>query len=561
VDIWYHPAFRFPISGLVAQHSVEPRRADLVAWYLVSRQGFHQEDFHRPVPISYAKLARVHTDAYLDSLQDAQTLARIFAVDPSDLPVDEVLRTVRLGCGATVAAARVALTFKRPTLNLLGGFHHAAANRGGGGCVVNDIAVAVTDVRARGFEGQIAVLDLDAHPPDGTDECLAEVPNTWVGSISGSHWSPLRKTDETVLPEGAGDEAYRDALEQLLSRMPIAELTFVVAGGDVLAGDPLGRLALSEEGVRVRDLRVAQALEGRGSVWLPAGGYLPQAWRVLAGTALVLSGLGHKRISPAADPLRVHFSEVAHSLGAHELGTDDWTLTQEDLDASVGRSPRDRRFLGYYTREGLELALERYGLLERLRRLGYQDLEVEVECTGGDDRLRVLAHSNTERQLLVEVDLGVRTLNGQRVLFINWLTLRNPRAHFSEARPPLPGQDAPGLGEARETGELFERVAKRLKLAGVAFRPSWFHMAYAARHGFRFLDPQRQGRFLALMRDLGNVPLRELTHAVASGRVRVNGEPYKWEPEEMVCWIEGPPMDDAAAVEAERERVRFELTG
>jgi hypothetical protein len=142
------------------------------------------------------------------------------------------------------------------------------------------------------------------------------------------------------------------------------------------------------------------------------------------------------------------------------------------------------------------------------------------------------------------------------VLFVHWLSLRNPRAQFSERRPRLPGQDVPGLGLAREFGELLTRIAKRLALAGVAFRPAHLHTAFPARHLMAFIDPARQGRFEALVRDTAHLSLLEATTALDQGRVRMNGEPYAWEPDDMALWLRDPPSDPAA-VAAERERVRF----
>ena len=77
-------------------------------------------------------------------------------------------------------------------------------------------------------------------------------------------------------------------------------------------------------------------------------------------------------------------------------------------------------------------------------------------------------------------------------------------------------------------------VAKRLGLEGVAFRPSWYHMAHAVRRHFQFVDPERQGEFEALMAALKDVPLREATVSVAEGRVRRDGDPYQWQADDMV---------------------------
>jgi hypothetical protein len=148
---------------------------------------------------------------------------------------------------------------------------------------------------------------------------------------------------------------------------------------------------------------------------------------------------------------------------------------------------------------------------------------------------------------------------GVEVLYAHWLSLRNPRAQFSPTRPRLPGQEVPGLGLAHETGTMLARMAVRLGLGGVVFRPAFFHTAYAARHEFVFVDPDRQGRFEALLRDLAHLPLLEATDAVSDGRILMDGVPYVWEADEMVYWLRESPVDPGE-VERERDRVRFTVT-
>jgi acetoin utilization deacetylase AcuC-like enzyme len=331
---------------------MEPRRADFAAWYLVESGAIPLGRLRAPQRVSYRDLALVHDPEYLESLSSPETLAAIFALTPGEVPVEELLLTVRLACGGTVEAARAALLRRGPTLNLLGGFHHAAPTHGGGFCPVNDIAVAISVLRREGFSGQVAVIDLDAHPPDGTAECLRQDPASWIGSLSGSSWGELPGIDEVVLPEGIGDGAYLEELSALLRRMPRPALAFVIAGGDVLARDTLGRLGLSLDGARRRDLQVAAALRGIPSVWLPGGGYHPEAWKVLAGTGLALAAGLRGAIPARYDPLRARFSVIAGRLSPKELGA-ELELDLSELEAQLGgRPPRVQRFLGFYSAEG-----------------------------------------------------------------------------------------------------------------------------------------------------------------------------------------------------------------
>ena len=84
-------------------------------------------------------------------LHQGDVLARIFASDPTELPVDEVLNSVRLGCGGTLLAARWVLAHGGAAMNLHGGFHHAAKSHGSGLCVFNDLAVTLAVLRDEGF--------------------------------------------------------------------------------------------------------------------------------------------------------------------------------------------------------------------------------------------------------------------------------------------------------------------------------------------------------------------------------------------------------------------------
>ncbi|MCB2038421.1 MAG: histone deacetylase, partial [Ottowia sp.] len=91
-------------------------------------------------PADDAMLARVHDAAYIAAVAsgsiDAKALREI-GFPWSEAMVERSRRSV----GATVAAARLARS-EGIAANLAGGTHHASADKGGGFCVFNDIAVA-----------------------------------------------------------------------------------------------------------------------------------------------------------------------------------------------------------------------------------------------------------------------------------------------------------------------------------------------------------------------------------------------------------------------------------
>ncbi len=195
---------------------------------------------------------------------------------------------------------------------------------------------------------------------------------------------------------------------------------------------------------------------------------------------------------------------------------------------------------------------------------------MELDLASAGERMRLFAQGQGRggaEHLLVE--LVVERVEGPRLhpdldgalLFIHWLTLRHPIAAFADGRPALPGQEVPGLGLAREASELLVRMARRLGLSGVALRPAWLHVAVAARGGMRFVDPARQGRFLALQDLIAGVPLAEASRRVQAGGVWLDGRPYAWEAEVMVALAADrePELDRRwrQAVDEARAEARF----
>ncbi len=547
LSLWHDSAYRLPVPALHTALGIDERRADQVASYLVDEDVVAPEHMRTPVPIGYEALLRVHTPELIESLQRPEALARILGVDPHEVRPVEILQTSRLACGATLAAAREVLGKEGPrhSLNLLGGFHHAAPDRASGLCFVNDIAVAVNELRRDGWDGMVAIIDVDAHPPDGTAACLANDPKTWIGSLSGADWGLLEGVDQTLIA-GANDGAYLHALRALLRRMPKADLCFVIAGGDVLASDRLGDVNLTLNGARRRDLAVFEAVAHTPTVWLPGGGYSALAWQVLAGTALVIT---ERTLDPigAVDPLHTRFARMAARMNPSSLGA-SIEPDFDDVLIDLGMAPRQPRLLGYYTTEGIEHALARYGLIEVLKRRGFHEARVSIDKHNGYDRARLFAHKHGREHMLVEMLVKRDELDGLPVLYVEWLTLRDPtRSHRG---PRFPGQDHPGLGLAREIGELLMQMGRRLDMRGVAFRPAWYHSAFAGRHHCRFHDPERHARFRALRRDTRGMGLREVSTALADGRVELNGEAYEWEADPMVHWLSDPPeqpkADDSA---------------
>jgi acetoin utilization deacetylase AcuC-like enzyme len=186
----------------------------------------------------------------------------------------------RLASAGTLLAARTALV-EGIAGNLAGGTHHAFADHGEGFCVLNDVAVAIAVLRAEGRLRRAVVIDLDVHQGNGTAAIFAADDAVFTFSMHGERNYPIRKMRSSLdlgLPDGTDDTAYLAALRRRLPGVldtASPELAFYLAGVDVAAGDRYGKLALSDEGVRLRDREVIERVRERGIplVILLAGGY------------------------------------------------------------------------------------------------------------------------------------------------------------------------------------------------------------------------------------------------------------------------------------------------
>lgn len=561
VAVWYHPAYRLPLAQSVGAPA-SPRRADDALTWALDTRVIRPDSVHTSPELSWDDAALVHSQDYLASLDRPDAVAAILGSEPERVSVASIIETWRRGAGATVAALAELAARGGRAVNLLGGFHHAEPTRGAGFCALNDVAIAIVKLRAGGFTGAITIVDLDAHPPDGVVACLGDDPAVSVLSLStASAWTiPAARHARVIdarIPAGATDDAYLAAVDALLASLGTCALALYVAGGDPLAGDRLGGLAVSEAGLRERDRRVFHALGSTPTLALAAGGYSDRSWRVLAGT-VAEAAKRKTRIHPTFDPLLSRSRAVMSRLDPHTLQGDAPLLTEADLlEALHVTVEREPRFLDYYTRHGLEHALTAYGFLPTLRRLGFSDLQVAIEGGVHPHRMRITAAVGSQRAVLVDLSVSIRPLAHFRVLFVEWLELRDPRVPFGPDRPRLPGQELPGLGLAEETGYMLVRAAERLGLHGVSFIPAHYHVAWIARGRFVAVDPAARGRIRAIERAVAGLPLREATERLGGqGLATVDGDPIRWQPVEMVASVD--PALAAWLADGEGETLRAE---
>lgn len=272
LPIVYHPDYmaplrpghRFPMSkyGYL--------RAALVARRLLPEAG----GYLAPAEAPRRLVAAVHAIDYVERVAEARLGAdEARRIGLPSTPA--VARRAFLSAAGTLLAARLALEHGI-ACNMAGGSHHAGPEGGAGFCVFNDVAVAARALLDEGQVRRVLVVDLDVHQGDGTARIFAGRPEALTLSLHAERNYPARKAASSLdypLPDRLGDAAYLEALDDALGRAGdfAPDMVFYNAGVDPHGQDRLGRLALTDAGLRARDARVLGWARARG---LPVAGVL-----------------------------------------------------------------------------------------------------------------------------------------------------------------------------------------------------------------------------------------------------------------------------------------------
>lgn len=573
----YHPGYSTYLSGI----PFDPRKGERILAFLADEGLVDRDDLVLPRPATIRTLLRVHTANYLNSLEDPEVLSRILGVTLSNVEAEDVLSMERLMTGGTLAAARLARRTGKVVVNLGGGFHHAFRDLGMGFCVFNDIAVSIARLRASGSKARILIVDMDLHDGNGTRQIFSQDPSVHTYSIHNENWGDTKVRDSTSIALGADVHDERLLGTLLKTLPPLVEkfkpgMVFYLAGADPATDDQLGNWNLSAQGMLRRDQYIFDIFR-RGPKALPmvivlGGGYGEKSWRYTA-RFLAWAASGRLIEPPLTEELTISaFRRIMRDLDPSEFSSNgspyDWSLSEEDLAGIMPGAPSHVRFLDHFSKHGVELALEKFGIFNRLRLLGYQHPVLELDlATESGESLRIFSGSD-HRELLVELKVrrNRRVVPGLEVLSIEWLLLQNPRAEFGPYRRPLPGQQYPGLGMLKDMLGFLVMLGEILRIDGIHYVPSTYHVAAQSRRFVRFLRPEDEGILQALEDLLGDLPLVQASRLVDEGGILdEKNRIFQWRgvamvlpsSQEMRQRISGPAYDEA--VQSARAQKHFRL--
>ena len=159
--------------------------------------------------------------------------------------------------GGTVLASKLAINHGL-ACNTAGGSHHATFNEGAGFCVFNDVAVATRYLQKKGYARRILIVDLDVHQGNGTADIFKDDSSVFTFSMHCKSNYPAKKTRSDLdveLDDNLEDKEYLEILKKYIIYLNEESFDFVfyIAGVDIHHNDRLGKLKISDQGIKKRD--------------------------------------------------------------------------------------------------------------------------------------------------------------------------------------------------------------------------------------------------------------------------------------------------------------------
>ena len=239
-----------------------------------------------------AELERVHPGAHLDHLEAVCARGGHFDADTPGSPGSWPAVLAAAGAGLAAVDALAAAGSGGPLAS--GAFlavrppgHHARSTQAMGFCLVNNVAIVASELRSRG--ARVAIVDIDAHHGNGTQEIFYADP--FVLYVSFHEWplypgtgrhdeigagAGVGTTCNLPLPAGATGDVYLRGLDQvvepLLDRFQ-PDWLLISAGFDAHRKDPLTGLELTAGDYRTLVGRLLHAAPTGRTITFLEGGY------------------------------------------------------------------------------------------------------------------------------------------------------------------------------------------------------------------------------------------------------------------------------------------------
>jgi len=253
-------------------HPESPERVKICANFL-KEKGF---EFIQPPLAKEDDLLLVHTQRLVDEVKNE----KIFDLDTPN--IKGIFNYALLSVGGAILAMEIALSRENSFSLMRPPGHHAGKDFCGGFCYFNNIAIAVA--KAIKLDKKVAILDIDCHHGNGTEDIFLGKSNVLYVSL---HESPLYPGTGLTshfnclnfpLPPQTGENEYLKTLDIALKKISDfrPNVLAISAGFDTYQKDPLTYFGLEvgsyqKIGEKIAELKLPtfSVLEGGYSMALP----------------------------------------------------------------------------------------------------------------------------------------------------------------------------------------------------------------------------------------------------------------------------------------------------
>ena len=223
--------------------------------------------FIKPYPCSEETLKRAHSEKYVKDIKN-KTLDQTKIKKIGFPLVDSVVQRSLVATGGTVLASKLAID-SGLACNTAGGSHHANFEEGAGYCVFNDVAVAAHYLLDRGLASRILIIDLDVHQGNGNSDIFKNNKNVFTFSMHSKSNYPAKKSISDLdveLEDNLEDKNYLKTLMFHLNKLNKENFDYVfyIAGVDIHFNDRLGKLNITDDGIKERDELITQNFYSKG---------------------------------------------------------------------------------------------------------------------------------------------------------------------------------------------------------------------------------------------------------------------------------------------------------
>ncbi|MEJ6492676.1 MAG: histone deacetylase [Flavobacteriales bacterium] len=276
LKIAWHEEYVFPVPD---NHKFPMEKYDLLPKQLLHEGTLEHVNFFQPEVIDKTYISAVHSAEYLTRLYNLKLSPREQRIT-GFVHNEQLIHREQLIMEGTRRACDYALE-SGFAANIAGGTHHAYADRGEGFCLLNDHAISAKYLLDSCKVNKVLILDLDVHQGNGTAEIFAENEDVFTFSMHGKDNYPLKKEKSDLdveLELNCDDKHYLKhldkSLDEILGRFQ-PEFVLYQSGVDVLKSDKLGKLGLTQDGVKSRDAMVLNFVAGLNVPMVAAmgGGY------------------------------------------------------------------------------------------------------------------------------------------------------------------------------------------------------------------------------------------------------------------------------------------------